>query len=62
MPVVGFLRAKLPDGITELLRGFRLGLKEAGYVESENVTIEYRWVENQTRATSALADVSSRNH
>jgi putative tryptophan/tyrosine transport system substrate-binding protein len=47
MPVIGFLNGTLPDGYTERLRAFRQGLKETGYVEGENVAIEYRWAENQ---------------
>ena len=39
MPVIGFLNAASPDGYTERLRGFRQGLKDTGYVESENVAL-----------------------
>ena len=46
-PVIGFLSARSPDGYGERLRGFRQGLRETGYVEGENVSIEYRWAENQ---------------
>jgi hypothetical protein len=42
-PVIGFLNFTSPDGFTERLRGFRQGLKETGYIEGENVAIEYRW-------------------
>jgi putative ABC transport system substrate-binding protein len=55
MPVVGFLSAVSPDGYSERLRGFRQGLKETGYVEGENVAIEYRWAENQFDRLPALA-------
>jgi putative ABC transport system substrate-binding protein len=41
--------------LRKALRGFREGLKESGYVESENVAIEYRWAENQTGRLPALA-------
>jgi putative tryptophan/tyrosine transport system substrate-binding protein len=46
MPVVGFLNSTSPDRSTERLRGFHLGLKDTGYVERENVALEYRWAEN----------------
>jgi putative ABC transport system substrate-binding protein len=41
MPVIGFLNGQSPDGLTAQLRGFRQGLKDTGYVEGENVAIEY---------------------
>jgi putative tryptophan/tyrosine transport system substrate-binding protein len=48
MPVVGFLDIRSPDTMIEdRLRAFRQGLKDTGYVERENVAIEYRWAENQ---------------
>jgi putative tryptophan/tyrosine transport system substrate-binding protein len=56
MPVVGFLNSTSLDGSTELLRAFRQGLKDTGYVEGENVAIEYRWAENQIDRLPALAD------
>jgi putative ABC transport system substrate-binding protein len=55
MPIVGFLSPVSPDGYSERLRGFRQGLKETGYVEGENVAIEYRWAENQFDRLPALA-------
>ena len=45
MPVVGFLEIRSPETIFERLRAFRQGLRETGYVEGENVTIDYRWAE-----------------
>ncbi len=45
-PVIGYLNASAPDGYSDLLRAFRQGLKDSGYVEGENVTIEYRWADN----------------
>ena len=55
MPVVGFLHPASPDKFADRLRGFRQGLKDAGYVEGENVTIEYRWADNQLDRLPALA-------
>ena len=56
MPVVGFLDHRSPAALVDRLRAFRQGLKEeAGYVEGENVGIEYRWAENQRDKLAALA-------
>ena len=55
MPVIGFLGAVSPDGLTERLRGFRQGLKDSGYVEGENVAIEYRWADNRLDLLPGLA-------
>jgi putative tryptophan/tyrosine transport system substrate-binding protein len=56
MPVIGFLNPTSPDEMTDrLLRGFRQGLKETGFVEGENVAIEYRWADNQIDRLPALA-------
>ena len=41
MPVIGLLDTRSPDGMTDRLRAFREGLKDSGYVERENVAIEY---------------------
>ena len=55
MPVVGFLNASAPDGYSDRLRALRQGLKESGYVEGENVAIEYRWGENEPDRLPVLA-------
>ena len=55
IPVVGFLNSQSPDGYTDRLRAFRQGLKETGYVEGENVAIEYYWAENQLDRLPAFA-------
>jgi hypothetical protein len=54
MLVIGFLHSASPDGNPARVRAFREGLREAGFVEGENVAIEYRWAENQLdRASGA---------
>jgi hypothetical protein len=55
MPVVGFLNNTAPEPNADFLHAFRQGLKESGYVEGENVVIEYRWAENQTDRLQAMA-------
>jgi putative ABC transport system substrate-binding protein len=55
MPVVGFLSTGSPDTFADLVVGFRKGLKEAGYVSGQNVTIEYRWGEGYYDRMPALA-------
>src|SRR6516165_3974503 len=55
MPVVGFLNTRVPGADPHLLAAFRRGLKETGYVEGQNVTIEYRWAHNQYDRLPALA-------
>src|SRR5262249_6642914 len=55
MPVIGFLDTRSPDAMADRLRGFCRGLKDTGYVEGENVSIEYRWAENQMDRLPALA-------
>jgi putative ABC transport system substrate-binding protein len=52
-PVVGFLNTSSPDGYR--LRAFHQGLKDAGFVEGENVAIEYRWADNQLDRLPTLA-------
>jgi putative tryptophan/tyrosine transport system substrate-binding protein len=55
MPVIGFLDTRSPDAIADRLRAFRQGLKDTGYVERENVGIEYRWAEGQYDRLRGLA-------
>ena len=55
VPVVGFLHPASADRFADRLRGFRQGLKDTGYVEGENVAIDYRWADNQLDRLPALA-------
>jgi putative tryptophan/tyrosine transport system substrate-binding protein len=54
MPVVGFLHSASPDGNADRVRALRDGLKEAGFVEGENVAVEYRWADNQMERVPVL--------
>jgi putative tryptophan/tyrosine transport system substrate-binding protein len=55
MPVIGLLHTQSAEAYADRVRGFQRGLKEAGFVEGENVTIAYRWAENQLDRLPALA-------
>jgi putative ABC transport system substrate-binding protein len=55
MPVVGYLDPRSPEATPDLQRAFRRGLKEAGFVDGENVAIVQRWAENQLDRLPALA-------
>jgi putative tryptophan/tyrosine transport system substrate-binding protein len=56
MPVIGFLRQGPPESVAHLLNAFRRGLREEGFVEGQNVTIEYRWTEGQDDRLPTLVD------
>src|ERR1700730_18112669 len=61
MPVIGYMSARAPDESTHLLAAFRRGLTEGGYVEGQNLSIEYRWARGQYDLLPALAaDLVSR--
>ena len=48
MPVIGYLNPTPPDMSGDRLAAFRHGLKDTGYIEGENVSIIYRWADNQS--------------
>ena len=52
LPVVGYLGVTSADTIADRMRSFRQGLKEIGYVDGENVAIDYRWTENPDQLPS----------
>jgi len=59
--VIGFVRSTSLSDSTQLVTAFRQGLKELGFVEGENVAIEYRWAEDQyDRLRTLVADLVDR--
>jgi putative tryptophan/tyrosine transport system substrate-binding protein len=55
MPVVGFLHSASPEGYVPYVAAFRYGLKETGYIERQNVAIEFRWADGQYDRVPAMA-------
>jgi putative ABC transport system substrate-binding protein len=55
MPVIGLLDQRSPDELANRLRGFRQGLRDSGFVEGQNVAIDYRWAENKVDRLPELA-------
>src|ERR1700730_11395174 len=61
MPVVGLVNGRSPEASVRIAGAFRKGLNEAGYVEGQNVTMEYHWLEGQyDRLPSLTADLVRR--
>src|SRR5262245_4238769 len=61
MSVIGFLNGASPEGYAPYAAAFRPGLKEVGYIEGQNVTIEYRWAEGRyERLPTQAADLVRR--
>ena len=63
MPVIGFIRADTPEASAAVLAAFHQGLSETGYVEKQNITIEYRWAAqgHHDQLPALAADLVSRN-
>jgi putative ABC transport system substrate-binding protein len=55
MPVVGFLDSRSSEAMASRLAAFRQALKEAGFVEGENVKVEYRWADNKAENLRGMA-------
>jgi putative tryptophan/tyrosine transport system substrate-binding protein len=62
MPVIGLLDQRSPDELADRLRGFRQGLRDSGFVEGQNVAIDYRWAENKIDRLPELAADLVRRH
>ena len=61
LPVVAFVRDGSPEANARYVAAFRKGLNESGYVEGQNVTVEYHWLEGQyDRLSALLADLVRR--
>ena len=56
MPVIGFMSARSPEDSAHLVAAFRRGLGESGFIEGQNVAIEFRWAHGQYDRLPALAD------
>ena len=55
MPVIGFLNSASPQPFENYVAGFRAGLKETGYVDGQNVAIEFRWAEGHYERLPGMA-------
>jgi putative ABC transport system substrate-binding protein len=61
-PIVGFIGTGSPGALRELIAAFHRGLNEMGYIEGQNVKIEYRWAEGQYKKLTAFAAELVQNH
>ena len=61
MPVIGYLQSGSPEPNVNRVAGFRKGLSEAGYVEGQNVAIEFRWAESEDQLRDLAADLVRMN-
>jgi putative ABC transport system substrate-binding protein len=55
IPVIGFLHVAFPDPYAQQLLTFHQGLKQSGYIEGQNITVEYRWANNENDRLPELA-------
>jgi putative tryptophan/tyrosine transport system substrate-binding protein len=55
LPVIGLLDQRSPDELADRLRGFRQGLRDSGFIEGQNVAIDYRWAENKIERLPELS-------
>src|SRR5215475_8266439 len=60
IPVVGFLRSASAADSEHVVKAFRQGLEEAGFVEGRNVAVEFRWADNKLDRLSALVEELAR--
>ena len=60
MPVIGFLGSPTPGSATTLVTAFRHGLEEMGYIEGQNVAIDYRWAEGRFEQPPGIGSRSRR--
>ena len=61
MPVIGFVSISFANPSADFAAAFRKGLNEAGYIEGQNVTVEYHWLEGQyDRLPALMADLVRR--
>jgi putative ABC transport system substrate-binding protein len=55
LPVIGLVDQRSPDELADRLRGFRQGLRDSGFIEGQNVAIDYRWAENKIERLPELS-------